>query len=70
VPLIPATTQFTFPINGAGLPSIALPGGFAADGLPIGFQLIGRPYSDLTLAVIGEAFQTATTHHTARPRQP
>ena len=67
VPLIPATTQFTFPINGAGLPSIALPGGFASDGLPIGFQLIGRPYSDLTLAAIGEAFQAATAHHRARP---
>lgn len=68
VPLIPATTQFTFPINGAGLPAIALPGGFAADGLPIGFQLIGRPFAERTLIAVGEAFQRATDHHLRVPR--
>ena len=67
VPLIPATTQFTFPVNGAGLPAVALPGGFAADGLPIGFQLIGRPFSERTLAAVGEAFQVATDHHSRVP---
>ena len=67
VPLIPATTQFTFPVNGAGLPAIALPGGFAADGLPIGFQLIGPPLSEYTLAAFGEGFQSATNHHEAIP---
>ena len=67
VPLIPATTQFTFPVNGAGLPAIALPGGFAADGLPIGFQLIGRPFTERTLAVAGEAFQHQTDHHAQAP---
>ena len=67
VPLIPATTQFTFPVNGAGLPAIALPGGFAADGLPIGFQLIGRPFSERTLAAVGEAFQLSTDHHARAP---
>ena len=70
VPLIPATTQFTFPVNGAGLPAIALPGGFAADGLPIGFQLIGPPFSEHTLAALGEAFQTETDHHEAVPALP
>ena len=67
VPLIPATTQFAFPVNGAGLPAIALPGGFAADGMPIGFQLIGRPFSERTLAAVGEAFQLATDHHLPSP---
>ena len=68
VPLIPATTQFTFPVNGAGLPAIALPGGFAADGLPIGFQLIGRPFTERTLAAVGEGFQHLTDHHAQAPR--
>ena len=68
VPLIPATTQFTFPVNGAGLPSIALPGGFAADGLPVGFQVIGRPFAERTLASVGEAFQHLTDHHAQAPR--
>lgn len=67
VPLIPATTQFTFPVNGAGVPAVALPGGFTADGLPIGFQLIGPPLSEHTLAALGEAFQADTDHHEAVP---
>ena len=67
VPLIPATTQFTFPVNAAGLPAIALPGGFAADGMPIGFQIIGRPFADRTLAAVGEAFQRRTDHHARTP---
>lgn len=67
VPLIPATTQFTFPVNAAGLPAIALPGGFAADGMPVGFQIIGRPFADRTLAAVGEAFQHRTGHHERAP---
>ena len=68
IPLIPATTQFTFPVNGAGLPAIALPGGFATDGLPIGFQIIGGPLTERTLAAVGEAFQHLTDHHAQAPR--
>ena len=67
VPLIPATTQFTFPVNGAGLPAIALPGGFASDGMPIGFQLIGKPFADRTLAATGKAFQALTDYHNKTP---
>ena len=67
VPLIPATTQFTFPVNAAGLPAIALPGGFASDGMPIGFQVIGRPFADRTLTAVGEAFQRRTDHHAQAP---
>ncbi len=67
VPLIPSTTQFTFPINGSGLPAISLPGGFAADGLPIGFQLIGRDFDERTLAAVGEAYQAKTEHHLKSP---
>ncbi|MEM9891352.1 MAG: amidase [Actinomycetota bacterium] len=67
VPLIPSTTQFTFPVNGVGLPSIALPGGFSDDGLPIGFQLIGRPFAERSLVEAGVAFQEVTDHHEASP---
>jgi aspartyl-tRNA(Asn)/glutamyl-tRNA(Gln) amidotransferase subunit A len=67
IPLIPATTQFTFPVNAAGLPAIALPGGFAGDGMPVGFQIIGRPFADRTLVAVGEAFQNRTEHHTQAP---
>ncbi len=67
MPLIPATTQFCFPVNGAGLPSIALPGGLASDGLPVGFQLVGPAGSDVRLARIGERYQQATDWHELAP---
>ncbi|OQM73212.1 Asp-tRNA(Asn)/Glu-tRNA(Gln) amidotransferase subunit GatA [Manganibacter manganicus] len=44
---------FTVTVNMAGLPGIAVPGGLDANGLPLGLQLIGRPFDEETL------FQTA-----------
>ena len=38
--------QFTVSANHAGIPGISLPGGIAADGLPIGVQLLGPDYSE------------------------
>src|SRR5262249_24945950 len=35
---------FTVPVNLAGLPGIAVPAGLSAQGLPLGLQLIGRPF--------------------------
>ncbi len=45
------------PINIAGLPSLAMPCGESADGLPIGMQLIGKAFSEPTLYKIGYAFE-------------
>ncbi len=67
VPLLRATTPFCLPVNAAWLPSIALQGGRADDGLPIGFQLVGPHWSDMGLAALGEAFQAATSHHLITP---
>ncbi len=66
-PLIPATLPFTYPVGGAGLPSMALPGGFDSDGMPIGFQLVGTHLSDLTLAAVADAYQRRTDWHLAAP---
>ena len=52
--------------NLAGLPALSLPCGFA-DGMPIGIQLVGRPYSENTLLSIGKAFQERTDWHKRRP---
>ena len=57
VDLIAATTQLTFPINGAGLAALALPGRLADDGLPVGLQLIGPPGSDWRLLALGSEFE-------------
>jgi len=56
----------TLPINIAGLPAISIPAGFA-DGLPIGMQIIGKPFSEETLLKIAYAYQQATEWHKRRP---
>jgi len=56
----------TLPINIAGLPAISIPAGFA-DGLPIGMQIIGKPFAEETLLKIAYAYQQATESHKRRP---
>jgi len=56
----------TLPINIAGLPAISIPAGFA-DGLPIGMQIIGKPFSEETLLKIAYAYQQATEWHERKP---
>jgi aspartyl-tRNA(Asn)/glutamyl-tRNA(Gln) amidotransferase subunit A len=57
---------FTVPANLAGIPGISLPGGFAG-GLPVGLQILGRPFDEATLLRAGHAYQAVTDHHLARP---
>jgi amidase len=59
--------RFTSPFNLSGTPTISLPGGFTADGLPIGIQLAGAALAEPMLIRAGEAFQRATAFHTRRP---
>jgi aspartyl-tRNA(Asn)/glutamyl-tRNA(Gln) amidotransferase subunit A len=61
---------YTVSINLAGLPAVALPGGFDRQGLPIGFQLIGDAFSEPKLIDVARAFQSRTDHHTKRPPTP
>lgn len=49
----------TVPVNIAGIPALSLPGGADADGLPVGVQLMGRPFSEPTLYRIGQALEAA-----------
>ena len=53
--------------NLAELPALFLPVGLSDNGLPVGVQLVGPPFSEPTLIAIGEAFQNATTFHRLRP---
>jgi len=57
---------FTIPVNLAGLPALALPCGFDR-GLPIGLQLIARPFAESAALRAGWAFQQATGWHRQRP---
>jgi aspartyl-tRNA(Asn)/glutamyl-tRNA(Gln) amidotransferase subunit A len=65
--VIQRLTRFTRPINYLGLPSLAVPSGFTARGLPVGMQLIGRAFDEATLLKIGAAFQRATDFHERVP---
>ncbi|QDM15756.1 amidase [Tardiphaga sp. vice278] len=65
--MIQRITRFTRPINYLGLPSLSIPAGFSAAKLPIGMQLIGRPFDESILLTIGAAFQRATDFHTKCP---
>jgi aspartyl-tRNA(Asn)/glutamyl-tRNA(Gln) amidotransferase subunit A len=56
----------TLPINLAGVPGLVVPCGFD-QGLPIGLQLIGRPFDEATLLRVGDAYQQITDWHTRRP---
>jgi len=63
-------TRFMRLANYLGLPSLAIPAGATASGLPIGMQLIGRPFGDETLIALGKAFQAATDYHRRVPSHP
>ena len=57
----------TIPCNLAGLPGISQPCGFTSRGLPIGLQLVGKPFAEKTILQAAAAFERATTHHEALP---
>ena len=65
--MIQRLTRFTRPVNYLGLPSLAIPAGFTGKGLPVGMQLIGRPFDEATLLRAGAAFQRATDFHARVP---
>jgi aspartyl-tRNA(Asn)/glutamyl-tRNA(Gln) amidotransferase subunit A len=67
--IIQGITRFMRPINYLGLPALVVPAGFGARNMPIGLQLIGRPFNDETVAALGIAFQGLTDHHTRVPKR-
>src|SRR5262245_56962708 len=65
--MLSAIMQFTGVPSLAGLPALSIPVGFDADGLPVGMQVIGRPFDEGTLFRVGHAYQAATSWHTRAP---
>ena len=53
--------------NVTGQPVLALPNGFGRNGLPLGMQILGRPFEESTILRIGHAYERATDWHTRRP---
>ena len=57
----------TLPINIAGIPAISIPAGFD-DNLPIGMQIMGKPFSEEMLLRIAFAYEQATNWHKRKPK--
>jgi aspartyl-tRNA(Asn)/glutamyl-tRNA(Gln) amidotransferase subunit A len=58
---------FTVTVNMAGLPGLSVPAGLSADGLPLGLQLIGRPFDEETLFSLGRVVEEAAGRFTPQP---
>jgi aspartyl-tRNA(Asn)/glutamyl-tRNA(Gln) amidotransferase subunit A len=58
---------FTIPCNLAGLPGISIPCGLSKDGLPIGLQILGKPFDEAKVLRVAHAFQQVTEWHRRRP---
>jgi aspartyl-tRNA(Asn)/glutamyl-tRNA(Gln) amidotransferase subunit A len=56
------------PSNVARTPALVLCGGFSASGLPLGLQIIGKPFDDARVLKVGHAFQQATDWHERHPK--
>ena len=57
----------TRPFSFLGLPALSVPAGFTDDGLPTGFQLVGRPFAEATLFNAGHRYQRETGWHERAP---
>jgi aspartyl-tRNA(Asn)/glutamyl-tRNA(Gln) amidotransferase subunit A len=64
---IAACTHCTRGINYLGLPAVSVPCGFTPDGLPVGFQLVGRGFEEASLLAAADAYQRLTDWHTRVP---
>ena len=65
--MLSAIMQFTGVASLTGLPALNVPCGFDPDGMPMGMQIIGRPFDEATLFRVGHAFQQATGFHRRAP---
>ena len=63
----PALIRFTQPFNLSGHPACSVPCGFSGGGLPIGMQIVGRPFDEATVLRAADAFQRLTDFHARHP---
>ncbi len=67
VPIPASLSRLTRPANMTGLPALSVPCGFSAEGLPVGLQLIGRPFEEEMVLRVAHAYQGATEWHRRLP---
>jgi aspartyl-tRNA(Asn)/glutamyl-tRNA(Gln) amidotransferase subunit A len=59
--------RLTRSFNGLGLPSLSVPCGFSRDGLPLAFQIVGRPFDEATVLRVGHAYEQSAGWYRRRP---
>jgi aspartyl-tRNA(Asn)/glutamyl-tRNA(Gln) amidotransferase subunit A len=72
---LPGYIPFTMPWNLTGQPALTVPCGIVPDehggpGRPVGLQIVGRPFDEVTVLRLGHAYQGATDWHERRPPLP
>lgn len=66
-PMRPALRRLTLPFNLAGLPACTIPCGMSPEGLPIGLQIVGKPFDEATVLRVAHAYERSTNWHQQRP---
>ncbi len=64
---VAARLRYTAPFDMSGHPTLTLPGGMTGDGVPVGFQIVGRAFDEAAILGAGHAYQQATDWHLRRP---
>lgn len=59
---------YTISVNLAGIPAMSIPCGISKGGLPIGLQLMAKPFAEETLFRVGHCYEQATPWHTMKPK--
>lgn len=57
---LPVYSRFLVPFNLTGQPALSVPCGFSSDGLPVGMQLVGRPFDESTILRLGVEYESRT----------
>ncbi len=60
-------SRLTRPFNGLGLPALSVPCGVSGTGLPLAFQIVGRPFDEEVVLRVGHAYEQAAGWHLRRP---
>ena len=66
--IVSGMSRFLRPMNYLGVPALVVPVAHSAAGLPIGLQLVGRPFGDETLIALGCALQQVSDEHLRVPQ--
>ena len=64
---VAARLRYTAPFDLSGHPTLTLPGGMTPDGVPTGFQIVGRAFDEVGILAAGHAYQQASDWHLRRP---